>query len=315
MNGTDLPLVVGVDGSEAGLRAVDWAADEASLRRVPLCLVHASVWERFEGVSLAEDCAKPSEQVMAEAFVDAAARRARARQPQLAVSADVLPEEPTHALLREGQYATALVLGSHDRGSVTGLLHGSISLMVAGHAPCPVIVLRGGHRGTTAPGIRGRVVLGVGGHSAGSAAVRFALAEAGLRQVPLEAVRAWRAPLHGPSGHRPVGPAARQAPQAEQAARVLEEALRGAPPGLEVRLRAVEGSALKALVHASSEADLLVVGARRRRDRSGLRPGRVDHTVLHHSQCPVAVVPEIAPDVWSDEEDREEDNEAEDARG
>ncbi|MFC8434947.1 universal stress protein [Streptomyces sp. NPDC057253] len=34
--------MVGVDGSEPGLRAVDWASDEAALRGLPLRLVHAS---------------------------------------------------------------------------------------------------------------------------------------------------------------------------------------------------------------------------------------------------------------------------------
>ncbi|WP_443073261.1 universal stress protein [Streptomyces sp. S465] len=46
-------------------------------------------------------------------------------------------------------------------------------------------------------------------------------------------------------------------------------------------------------------ADLLVVGALRRRDHSalrrrdhsGLQLGRVGHAVLHHSACPVAIVP------------------------
>ncbi|WP_159062512.1 universal stress protein, partial [Streptomyces caniscabiei] len=40
----DLPVVVGVDGSEPSLRAVDWAADEAALRGAPLRLVYASLW-------------------------------------------------------------------------------------------------------------------------------------------------------------------------------------------------------------------------------------------------------------------------------
>lgn len=43
-----LPLVVGTDGSDAALKAVDWAADEAAVRGVPLRIVYASLWERYE---------------------------------------------------------------------------------------------------------------------------------------------------------------------------------------------------------------------------------------------------------------------------
>lgn len=70
-----LPIVVGVDGSEPSLRAVDWAADEAALRGAPLRLVYASLWERYEGAALAQDLAKPSEQVTAESIVRTAAQR------------------------------------------------------------------------------------------------------------------------------------------------------------------------------------------------------------------------------------------------
>lgn len=45
----ELPLVVGVDGSESSLLAVDWAVAEAVRHGVPLRLVHASLWERYEG--------------------------------------------------------------------------------------------------------------------------------------------------------------------------------------------------------------------------------------------------------------------------
>ncbi|MFE5097951.1 universal stress protein [Streptomyces sp. NPDC056638] len=41
-----LPIVVGVDGSEGSLRALDWTAAEAARSRLPLRVVHASLWER-----------------------------------------------------------------------------------------------------------------------------------------------------------------------------------------------------------------------------------------------------------------------------
>jgi len=289
----DLPIVVGVDGSEAGLRAVDWAADEATLRGAPLRLVYASLWERYEGTSIAEDLAKPDEQVMAEDVVDTAARRARRRQPELDVSAEVLAEEPEYALVRESRSASMLVTGTRGRSGLAEALLGSVSLIVAGHAQCPMVVVRGNHDNQARTGTHGRVVVGVGEKPAGSAAVRFAFDEARRRGVQVEAVRAWRWPAVESTDHPLMsGEPARLHEQ--QAVEALDAALQDVPPDVEARRRTVEGHARPVLVDASRDADLLVVGARRRSGHYGLQLGRVAHGVLHHSTCPVVIVPERA---------------------
>ncbi|MFD8388717.1 universal stress protein [Streptomyces sp. NPDC059680] len=279
----DLPIVVGVDGSGPSLRAVDWAADEAALRGAPLRLVYASLWERYEGALLAQELDKPLEEVMARDVVGTAEERARRRRPELKVTTDVLPEEPEYGLVRESSAALAMVLGCRGRSGVTEALLGSVSLTVAGHAHCPVIVLRGTHDNQASSGIRGRIALGVGEKPTGSAALRFAVEEASLRGVPLEAVRAWRRPAHA-APHS----------QRQQAVELLEEALRDVPAELNADRRTVEGHARDALIAVSREADLLVVGARRRHGPVGLQLSRVAHGVLHHAACPVAVVPEHA---------------------
>ncbi|WP_369386529.1 universal stress protein [Streptomyces sp. CG1] len=289
----ELPIVVGVDGSEPSLRAGDWAADEAALRGAGLRLVYASLWERYEGGLLAHDVSKPSEETMAQDIVDTAERRARRRQPAVKVTTCLFPDAPEYALVRESQTALAVVVGCRGRSGVTEALLGSVSVMVAAHAHCPVIVLRGSHNNQAHPGAHGRIVLGVGEKPAGSAAVRFATEEALLRGVPLEAVRAWRRPAHATTGHPLItGEPAHLYEQ--QAAEALEEALRDIPEGLGVHRRTIEARARDALLAASRETDLLVVGARRRHGHFGLQLGRVAHGVLHHAMCPVAVVPEPA---------------------
>jgi nucleotide-binding universal stress UspA family protein len=60
---------------------------------------------------------------------------------------------------------------------------------------------------------------------------------------------------------------------------------------VDLRRRTEEGTARRVLLDASADADLLVVGAHHRDGRFGLQLGRVAHSVLHHSACPVAVVP------------------------
>jgi len=288
-----LPIVVGVDGSEPSLRAVDWAADEAALRGIPLHVVYASLWEHYEGTSIAEDLAKPDEQVMAEDVVDNAARRARRRQPELDVSVEVLAEEPEYALVRESRSASMLVTGTRGRSGIAEALLGSVSLIVAGHAQCPMVVVRGNHDNQALTGTHGRVVVGVGEKPAGSAAVRFAFDEARRRGVQVDAVRAWRWPAHETTDH-PLMSGEPARVHEQQAVEALDVALRDAPTDVAARRRTVEGHTRTVLVDASRDADLLVVGAKRRPGHFGLQLGRVAHGVLHHSVCPVVIVPEHA---------------------
>ena len=287
----DLPIVVGVDGSGPSLRAVDWAVDEAELRGAPLRLVYASLWERYEGTSLATDLNKPSEQVRAEDIVDTAARRARHRQPDVKVSTGVLPEEPEYALVRESRTASLLVTGTRGRSGLAETLLGSVSLIVAGHAQCPMIVVRGDRDDQAPTGTHGRVVVGVGEKPAVSAAVRFAYEEARRRGVPVDAVRAWRWPARESTDFPLlVGELTRLHEQ--QAVEALEAAFQDAPADVASHRRVVEGRTRTVLVDASRDADLLVIGAKRRPGHYGVQLGRVAHGVLHHSACPVVIVPE-----------------------
>ncbi|MGW6906737.1 universal stress protein [Streptomyces sp. NPDC054940] len=289
-----LAIVVGVDGSEPSLRAVDWAADEATLRGAPLRLVYASLWERYEGTALAHDLGKASEQVRAQDIVETAASRAHRRQADLKTSTEALPEEAEYALVRESRSASLLVTGTRGRTGITEALLGSVSLTVAGHAHCPMVVVRGSQDNQDSqvrPGKDGRIVVGVGEKPTTPPAVRFASDEARRRGAVLDAVRAWRCPAHETTDHPLLaGEPARIHEQ--QAWEVLEKALHDVPADVETRCRAVEGNTRNILTDASRGAGLLVIGAERHHRHFGLQLGRVAHGVLHHSACPVVIVPE-----------------------
>lgn len=286
------PLVVGVDGSDPSLLAVDWAVDEAARHQLPLRLVHASLWERYEGAAPPLGGQRPSARVMAEHIVASAAERAHRRAPRIEVSTAILPEEAAHALLREGDNALLLVTGSRGRGELKGLLLGSVGLAVAARAHCPVIVVRGDTAGLA--GTHERILLGAGDPGTSGGAVRFAFREAEVRGCLLDVVRTWRCPAYETTDHpAPAGEPERR--HEEQASALLDESLRDAiasHPGVRVRRATVEGPASKVLVLRSAAADLVIVGARRHQGHFGLQLGRASHTLLHHAQCPVAVVPE-----------------------
>ncbi|MGW1493613.1 universal stress protein [Streptomyces sp. NPDC002402] len=288
----ELPLVVGVDGSESSLKAVDWAVEEAARHGLALRLVYASLWERYEGQAPSSSLDRPTDEVLADTIVATAAERAHRRGPDVKVTTAVLPEEAATALLTEGHNAFAVVTGSRGRGELAALLLGSVSLAVAAGASCPVIVARGDAAALSAA--HGRILLGIGEAARGSSAVGFAFREAAARGCTLDAVRAWRCPAHETPDHSLlIGDAA--AYHEMRAATVVDEALGGAVddhPDVLVRRTTLEGQARKVLLDRSAAADLLIVGARRRQGHFGLQLGRLAHAALHHAACPVAVVPQ-----------------------
>ncbi|MFB8756814.1 universal stress protein [Streptomyces sp. NPDC059852] len=283
-----LPLIVGVDGSDPSLVAVDWAVDEAVRHGLTLRLVHASLWERYAGTVPTLGGGRFSERVLAEHLVSSAAERAARRAPGLRITTDILPADAVDGLLHEGANAHALVVGDRGMGELKGLLLGSVSLGVAARARCPVIVVRGDDPGVV--GLHERVLLGVGDTVTSGRAVDFAVREAEVRDCVLDAVRAWRHPA--PIGAETAGDGDHE----QRAATLLDEALRAplaAHPDVRVRRATVEGAARTVLVDRSAAADLVVLGARRRHGHFGLQLGRAGHTLLHHAQCPVAIVPQL----------------------
>lgn len=267
----DLPVVVGTDGSHASLEAVDWAADAAVLRGLPLWIVHAG----SDGPRPGRDPAQ------AEEVCALAADRAALRDSRLKVTAESVWGAATMALLEASHSASLVVVGHRGKGGgVSSLFLGPVATAVAAHAHCPAVVVRG--RPDNVHGRKHRITVGIGRQHPEEAAVSFAFAEAALRQCEVETVFAWSGSCGDPRNDDRL-----------RREHVTDEALRSATwahPDVPLLTYPVGGPTHTALLRASTESDLLVLGARPH-GSPGPRLGVVNGTVLQHAHCPVAVVP------------------------
>ncbi|WP_055566345.1 universal stress protein [Streptomyces atriruber] len=203
------------------------------------------------------------------------------------VTSGVLHDDPALALVRLGSEAGAVVVGNRGHGELAEMLLGSVSLSVAAHAESPVIVVRGYEEAIARDH---RSVVGVGDPREAAPAVDFAFREAHLLGASVTVVHAWRCPAREVPDFPTTLPDEHQQRSEARLDECARDA-RAAHPDIPVHRRTVEGHARTALLAASRTADLLVVGARRRNGRVGLRLGPVDHAVLHHAACPVGIVP------------------------
>ncbi|MFI1830835.1 universal stress protein [Streptomyces sp. NPDC020412] len=291
------PIVVGVDGSDAALVALDWAADAARRLGLPLRAVYASLWERYEGAAPASfGSARPEDAALADWIVGSTEARVHAHSPGLRVKAVALPQDAGAALVAESRGAALVVTGVSGRGLITERLLGSVSLTLAGGAHCPSVVVRGEQ--PNVQGLYRRVVVGVHDPAQARPALRYALREAAARRCELQVVHAWRRVAQEPVDHMGV-PGDTMGAQRDRAVHLLAEAVGivvGGGGDVAVRRTAVEGPAHRVLTGLSTEADLLVIGASHREhhhdQRRGPRVGHVAHAVLHRAACPVAIVHE-----------------------
>jgi nucleotide-binding universal stress UspA family protein len=282
-------IVVGLDGSDESRSALRWAVAEAEMWDAELDVVHA--WDL--PFAIVPPPINLSYQADVEALERAAGTLLDAEVEAVRVHAGPTPRQiekivvrdtATRALLETAIGADLLVVGSRGRGGLGGLLLGSVSNQCVHHAPCPVTVVR-----ETLDSLRrARVVVGVDGSACGHEALTWAIAEAAARQQPLIAVAAWSW-LDQPNKFDPDFGATDVTAMAETAvARARHEVSGGAD--VDIEIRPVNDLPARALVEASSDASLLVVGSRGLGGFRGLLLGSVSNNCVHHAHCPAVVV-------------------------
>ncbi|MEV4624207.1 universal stress protein [Asanoa sp. NPDC049573] len=133
-------IVVGVDGSEGGRRALDWAATEATRRGGA---VQAVIAWRWDGVELDPHTIRPdetrryAEQILERELATLTARHGSGHP----VAAEVVEGRPAQVLADAARSADLLVLGSHGHNRLRHTVLGSVSAEVIRMAPCPVVVI------------------------------------------------------------------------------------------------------------------------------------------------------------------------------
>lgn len=285
------PVVVGVDGSTAALRAVRWAAERANRDDRPLRIVHAyDLPLGFPTGVTEEESILNGLREQGRRWLATAQDLAKEVVPALRVEVALVARAPTTGLLHETEKAALLVLGNRGRNTLTGLLVGSTSLALSGIAHCPVVLVRNGAEGNPSPS--GPIVVGVDGTEASEAAVAFAFAEASAQGATLVALYAWAESVFETALAGPNAPLDWDR-QGQFAAVVLAERLAGWQekyPEVRVERELVHDRPTRALRRCAQTAQLVVVG---RRGRGGFRDlvlGSTSQHLLHHATCPVAVV-------------------------
>ncbi|SCL25440.1 Nucleotide-binding universal stress protein, UspA family [Micromonospora rhizosphaerae] len=282
------PVVVGVDGSPSSLVAAEHAARSAVQRSRPLHLVHGYLHPLGYGVPLNPyDLGVPAPTEEAQKMLEQAAADLTDRHPGLTVEVRQVAGGPGAALIEESRRAELVVVGSRGHGGFAGLLLGSVSTQVAQHGHCPVLVVRPAEQPIP---MDGPVVVGVDGSESAALAVRLAADEAVRRDTALVL-------LHVRPADR-----ARMVPEevAESAAAGDAESadllaaaagrVRADQPGLSVTERPVQAAKPEqALIEASGDAALVVVGSRGRGGFAGLLLGSVSQALVQHAHCAVLV--------------------------
>jgi nucleotide-binding universal stress UspA family protein len=290
------PVVVGVDGSEESLRAVEWAALEARRHASLLRIVSAPApMPRVSGAH------HPSPETAAVALrgiavraLGAAITRVQEVAPGLSAEAGLLSGSPAAAVADCGPDASMLVVGARGAGGFAAMMLRSVSRYAAAHARCPVVVVREG-----SAAVHREIAVGIRDPEDTTGTLAFAFEEASLRRADLIAVHAWtRFPsavhLPGP-GQTAELPLADPEQISAAAASTLATTLdrwRDKYPDVMVRQDIIPGHPARVLASYSARVDLVVIGRHPLPGGEGPGTGRmVQHAVLDHAPGPVAVVP------------------------
>ncbi len=138
-------IIVGIDGSNHSLRALDWAMHEAGVRHLPLTVISAyrttmGFWGGPGGAYSQDFELSTHARKDAEDATDKALANAGGARPEK-VTVRAVCGIPAEELVAASKDADMVVVGSRGNGGFTRLLLGSVSNQVVHHAHCPVVVI------------------------------------------------------------------------------------------------------------------------------------------------------------------------------
>ncbi|MEY9928047.1 nucleotide-binding universal stress UspA family protein [Catenulispora sp. GP43] len=284
-------VVVGYDQSPSGERALGQAGREAAWRNGSVTVVNAFQAVLTSPIGYFPTDVETSLKEAADEIAAAGVAGVRQRYPGMTVDSAVVAGPAADALAEASRDADLLVLGNRGRGGFAGLLLGSVSMRTLTLASCPTMIVRGAQRDPVHT-----VLLAVDVADPAEESMDFAFADASMRRAQLKAVTVWDLDWIGADDPD----TADSLVKAERNARAdirstLERQLRpwhAEHPEVHVVAEVLGGTPSAALTDLTGSTDLIVAGAHRRGDdHLGMRPGPTAHTLLHHADCPVVVVP------------------------
>lgn len=133
-------IVVGVDGSDDGNRALEWAAREVERRGGTVAAVTAWTWDGIEGGLIAATTPL-AERQRAEEILAHAVDLVRTLYPAAPIASEAVEGRPAPVLIRAAQDADLLVLGSHGHGRMYHAILGSVAEECVRAGACPVVIV------------------------------------------------------------------------------------------------------------------------------------------------------------------------------
>lgn len=274
---TEAHIVVGYDGRPGSVTALVWAAEVASLRGE--AIVATTIVDPRD---FARGIAWPDSYW---ADIDEKARRAVAQWPDVSLRTERHTGHRVPTLVECARNNSMLVVGSKGHGLVGEMLRGSVSQSAARHSVTPVIVVRAAENPAS-----GRIVVGSDGSEPSARALEFACDMAKLTGDKVIVLRAWRPAEPAADRHGSVPPPADSIEAAAEAVGRTVDTVRGAHSDVAIESEVCYGAAVRALIDASANASLVVVGSRGHSAVDELLMGSVSKAVLHRAHCPVAIV-------------------------
>lgn len=141
--------------------------------------------------------------------------------------------------------------------------------------------------------ISGEIIVGIDGSEQGYGALKWAVAEARRRKVPVRLVTAYSLPVFTGAGFDAGYSVIDEEALTEGVAQILDEAVSrlGNVDDVELRSSVQTGDATGVLIELSKKAELIVVGSRSHGSFLGRLLGTVSTSLPGHSHCPTVAVP------------------------